>query len=78
MGSANIIAARVTGADPKVLAAVIRGAVAPTLPIDALNKINVPVLILNGKADVANQIQAARSAQVGVVPSSESRLPVCG
>jgi len=71
LGSANIIAARVTGADPKVLAAVIRGAVAPTLPIDALNKINVPVLILNGKADVANQkvvgflkeIQTARSAQ---------------
>jgi len=32
-----------------VLAAVIRGAVAPTLRIDALNKINVPVLILNRK-----------------------------
>jgi len=26
----------------------------PTLPVDALNKINVPVLILNGKADLAN------------------------
>jgi len=54
LGSANIIAAQVTGADTKVLAAVIRGAVAPTLPVDALNKINVPVLILNGKADLAN------------------------
>jgi len=49
LGSANIIAARVTGAHTKVLAAVIRGAVAPTLRIDALNKINVPVLILNRK-----------------------------
>jgi len=55
LGSANIIAAWVSGADPKVLAAVIRGAVAPALPSDALNKIDVLVLILNGKANVANQ-----------------------
>src|SRR5580693_191910 len=55
LASATLIAARVTGADPKVLAAVIRGAVAPTWPEEALRKINVPVLILNGKADVANQ-----------------------
>jgi pimeloyl-ACP methyl ester carboxylesterase len=55
LASASLIAARVTGADPKVLAAVIRGAVAPTWPAEALRKIDIPVLILNGKADVANQ-----------------------
>ena len=55
LASAALIAARVTGADAKVLAAVIRGAVAPTWPTEALRKINVPVLILNGKTDVANQ-----------------------
>jgi pimeloyl-ACP methyl ester carboxylesterase len=71
LASAALIAGRVTGADPKVLAAVIRGAVAPTWPTEALRKINVPVLILNGKTDVANQkvdrllkeIPTARSAQ---------------
>jgi pimeloyl-ACP methyl ester carboxylesterase len=71
LASAALIAARVTGADPKVLAAVIRGAVVPTWPTEALRKINVPVLILNGKTDVANQkvgrlleeIPTARSAQ---------------
>jgi len=71
LASANLIAARVTRADPKVLAAVIRGAVAPTWPVEALRKIDIPVLILNGKADAANQkidrllkeIPTARSAQ---------------
>jgi hypothetical protein len=71
LASANLIAARVTGADPKVLAAVIRGVVARTLPAEALQKIDIPALILNGKADVANQkierllkeIPTARSAQ---------------
>ena len=55
LGSAHLIAARVTGADPKVLAAVIRGAVAPALPAEQLRWIEVPVLVLNGKADAANQ-----------------------
>ena len=55
LASANLIAARVTGADPKVLAAVIRGAVATTLPADAFRGVGIPVLILNGKADAANQ-----------------------
>jgi pimeloyl-ACP methyl ester carboxylesterase len=55
LASANLIAARVTGADPKVLAAVIRGAVANTLPPEALQQVDMPVLILNGKADAANQ-----------------------
>ena len=59
------------GADPKVLAAVIRGAVAPTLPAQPLGRINIPVLILNGTVDAANQkidrllkeIPSARSAK---------------
>lgn len=55
LGSAHLIAARVTGADPKVLAAVIRGTVAPILPAEAFHRVDVPVLILNGKADAANQ-----------------------
>jgi pimeloyl-ACP methyl ester carboxylesterase len=71
LASANLIAARVTGADPKVLAAVIRGAVAPTWPAEALRKVDIPVLIINGKADLANQkidgllkeIPKARSAE---------------
>jgi pimeloyl-ACP methyl ester carboxylesterase len=55
LGSAHVIAARVTGADPKVLAAVIRGAVADQMTAEQLNRIHVPVLVLNGKGDVANQ-----------------------
>jgi pimeloyl-ACP methyl ester carboxylesterase len=55
LASASLIAARVGGADPKVLAAVIRGAVAPMWPADPLRTIDVPVLILNGKSDAANQ-----------------------
>lgn len=55
LASASLIAARVTGADPKVLAAVIRGVVAPAWPAEGLGRIDVPVLILNGKADAANQ-----------------------
>jgi pimeloyl-ACP methyl ester carboxylesterase len=71
LASANLIAARVTGADPMVLAAVIRGVVARQLPAEALQRVDVPVLILNGKTDAANQkidrllkeITSARSAQ---------------
>lgn len=55
LASASLIAARATGADPKVLAAVIRGVVAPAWPAEGLQGIDVPVLILNGKADAANQ-----------------------
>ena len=62
LASAHVIAARVTGADPKVLAAVIRGAVADQMTAEQLNRIRVPVLVLNGKADVANQ-QTARLLQ---------------
>lgn len=38
LASASLIAARVTGADPKVPAAVIRGAVAPLWPADVANR----------------------------------------
>jgi pimeloyl-ACP methyl ester carboxylesterase len=55
LASASLIAARVTGADPKVLAAVIRGVVVNTLRTEALQRVDIPVLILNGKADAANQ-----------------------
>ena len=55
LASASLIAARVTGADPKVLAAVIRGALMETLPVDGFRGVDIPVLILNGKADAANQ-----------------------
>ena len=55
LASASLIAARVTGADPKVLAAVIRGAVMPSWPVEGLKQIDVPVLILNGQTDAANQ-----------------------
>jgi pimeloyl-ACP methyl ester carboxylesterase len=55
LASASLMAARATGADPRVLAAVIRGAVMPTWPVEALGTTKVPVLILNGRADAANQ-----------------------
>lgn len=69
LASANLIAARLTGADPKVLAAVIRGAVASTLPAEGLRSIDVPVLILNGKADAANQ---KVEQLLSVIPDSRS------
>jgi pimeloyl-ACP methyl ester carboxylesterase len=59
LASANLIAAKVTGADPKVLAAVIRGAIMDILPAEPFKAINVPVLILNGEADAANLKVAA-------------------
>lgn len=55
LASASLMAARAAGADPKVYAAVIRGAVMPPWPAEALRTIEVAVLILNGRADAANQ-----------------------
>jgi pimeloyl-ACP methyl ester carboxylesterase len=37
------------------MAAVIRGALMNSLPAEALRRVDIPVLILNGKADAANQ-----------------------
>ena len=64
LASAGLIAARVTGVDPKVLAAVIRGAVAPLWSAEPLRNIDVPVLILNGKSDAANQKMARLLAEI--------------
>ena len=72
LASASLIAARVGGADPKVLAAVIRGAVAPMWPADPLRTIDVPVLILNGKSDAANQ---KVSRLLGEIPTA--RFAAC-
>ena len=55
LASASLMVARATGADPKVLAAVIRGAVMRPRPVEALPTIDVPVLILNGTANIANK-----------------------
>jgi pimeloyl-ACP methyl ester carboxylesterase len=80
LASANLIAARATGADPKVLAAVIRGAVAPTLPAESLRSVDIPVLILNGKADAANQkvdglLKAIPTARVAACEGDHHSTP---
>jgi hypothetical protein len=49
LASANLIGARGTGTDPKVMAAVIRGALMNSLSAEALKRIDIPVLILNGR-----------------------------
>ena len=71
LASAHVIAARVTGADPKVLAAVIRGAVADQMTSEQLNKIRVPVLVLNGKGDVANQKTARILEEIPIASLGE-------
>ena len=80
LASANLIAARITGADPKVMAAVIRGAIMDTLRAEPLKAINVPVLILNGKADAANQkiaglLNAIPTARAGECEGDHSSTP---
>lgn len=80
LASANLIAARVTGADPKVLAAVIRGAIMDILPAEPFNTIDVPVLILNGKADAANLkvaqlLRAIPTAHAAVCEGDHSSAP---
>jgi hypothetical protein len=50
-----VIMARATGADPEVLAAVLRGAIAEAVPPETLLETGVPVLVLNGTGDIANQ-----------------------
>jgi pimeloyl-ACP methyl ester carboxylesterase len=55
LASAHIIMAKATNADPVVLAAVIRGAIAEGLSVESLQRVEVPVLVLNGRADIANQ-----------------------
>jgi pimeloyl-ACP methyl ester carboxylesterase len=67
--TAQVILVRATGADPKVLAAVLRGAMAEQVPPEALRKVDVPVLLLNGKTDIANQ---AIERLLEVIPTAHS------
>jgi pimeloyl-ACP methyl ester carboxylesterase len=67
--SPSAVLVRSTGGDPKVLAAVMRGAVAEQVPVDPLRRVKVPVLVLNGKADLANQ---AVARLLEVIPNARS------
>jgi pimeloyl-ACP methyl ester carboxylesterase/DNA-binding transcriptional MerR regulator len=67
--SPSAILVRSTGGDPKVLAAAVRGAVAEQVPVDPLRRVKVPVLVLNGKADLANQ---AVARLLEVIPNARS------
>jgi pimeloyl-ACP methyl ester carboxylesterase len=67
--SPSAILVRSTGGDPKVLAAVVRGAVGEQIPVDPLRRVKVPVLVLNGKADLANQ---AVARLLEVLPNARS------
>jgi pimeloyl-ACP methyl ester carboxylesterase len=67
--SPSAILVRSTGGDPRVLAAVLRGAVAEQVPVDPLRRVKVPVLVLNGKADLANQ---AVARLLEVIPNARS------
>lgn len=80
LASANLIAARVTGADPKVLAAVIRGVLMETLPADGFQRVAIPVFILNGKVDAANQkiaglLKAIPTARAGECEGDHHSAP---
>jgi pimeloyl-ACP methyl ester carboxylesterase len=80
LASATLIGARVTGTDPKVMAAVIRGALMESLPSEPLQRIDVPVLILNGKTDAANQkiaglLKAIPTARAGECEGDHSSTP---
>jgi hypothetical protein len=80
LASANLIGARLTGADPKVMAALIRGALMNSLPAEPLQQVDIPVLILNGKADAANQkiaglLQAIPTARSGECEGDHNSTP---
>jgi pimeloyl-ACP methyl ester carboxylesterase len=53
--SGSVITARVPGVDPKAWAAALRGELAEQVTKDEVHSIKVPVLIVNGTGDVANQ-----------------------
>jgi pimeloyl-ACP methyl ester carboxylesterase len=55
LASAQVVMAKATGLDPKALAAVLRGVIAEGVSGEALKRSKVPVLLINGKSDVANQ-----------------------
>jgi pimeloyl-ACP methyl ester carboxylesterase len=52
--SANVVMARATGANPKVLAAVLRGTMAEQISPESLEQA-AATLVVNGRNDVANQ-----------------------
>jgi pimeloyl-ACP methyl ester carboxylesterase len=54
-GSAYLKLMRALGNDPKALAAVLRGDGAEQVSREALHKVQIPVLVLNGREDAANQ-----------------------
>jgi pimeloyl-ACP methyl ester carboxylesterase len=53
--SGHVIVAKAMGADLKALAAALRGEMAEQVTAEQLSKVSVPVLVLNGTADVANR-----------------------
>lgn len=67
--SPSALLARSTGGDPKVLAAAVRGAVAEQVPVEPLSRVQTPVLVLNGTADLANQ---AVARLLEVIPNARS------
>jgi pimeloyl-ACP methyl ester carboxylesterase len=80
LASATLIGARVTGTDPMVMAAVIRGALMHSLPVEGLQRIDIPVLVLNGRADAANQkiagiLKAIATARAGECEGDHSSTP---
>ena len=54
-GSAYLNLMRAMGNDPKALAAVLRGDGVEQVSREALHQVQIPVLVLNGREDVANQ-----------------------
>jgi pimeloyl-ACP methyl ester carboxylesterase len=80
LASANLIGCRVTGTDPKVMVAVIRGALMESVPVEPLQRVDMPVLILNGKADAANLkiaglLKAIPTARAGECEGDHSSTP---
>jgi pimeloyl-ACP methyl ester carboxylesterase len=78
--SMSLIAVQATGADPKALAAAVRGAVARQIAPDSLLDVRVPVLVLNGSTDVANQtierlLEVMPTARRGVCDGSHQSMP---
>jgi hypothetical protein len=71
---------RATGADSKALAAVLRGAVAEQVPPETLCEVEMPVLVLNGTPDVANQtnerlLEALPTARSAVCKGDHGSTP---
>lgn len=68
--AAQVIMARATAADPRVLAAVLRGMMAEPVPPAALGQAG-PVLVLNGRNDVTNQ---STRRLLAVMPQARSAV----